>query len=462
MSRRENPTILQMAAPLVVSFWMRSLFSVVDTFYAGTIGDAAVAAIGLTLPFELAMIAVWVGLSTGLTSNLARAMGAKDEARIQQALATTWKLVLWIVPVFVALGGLCWVLAPRIAGSAALARPFAIYSAVMLIGSAATTFWSIVPDSVVKAHNDTRATMWAGIWSNVINVVLNTLFTFVFHWGIFGIALSTVIGRFGGLAYALRRAAWHERQRKQRDGITEAAAAGPADPRPYRAILRLAVPSSLAYLLMGVEAGVVNGMLTREALATESVAAFTLFNYYLRLAVTPAIATAVAMLPYVARHYGARDLDGIRRGVYEALRAGVVYALVLVPVMLLAASPLARAQTKSEVAAELAAGVLRMIPLACLLGLPFFLCRPAFEGMGMARPGLMAALLRYLVLTGPLAWLGIATAGALHLPALYGAVVGLLAASAAASAVLLKWMRAALRVLPSEWGGERLTPQRVP
>jgi Na+-driven multidrug efflux pump len=50
MSRRATPTILQMAAPLVVSFWMRSLFSVVDTFSAGTIGDAAVAAIGLSAP----------------------------------------------------------------------------------------------------------------------------------------------------------------------------------------------------------------------------------------------------------------------------------------------------------------------------------------------------------------------------------------------------------------------------
>jgi len=458
MPPRENPTILRMAAPLVVSFWMRSLFAVVDTFYAGTIGDAAVAAIGLTLPFELAMIAVWVGLSTGLTSNLARAMGARDEARIQQALATTWRLVYWVMPLFVLVGAACWVLAPRIAGSPALARPFAIYSAVLLVGSAATTFWSVVPDSLVKAHNDTRATMWAGIWSNVINVVLNTLFTFVFHWGIFGIGFSTVLGRFGGLAYALRRAARHERERKARDGVTEADAVGPADAHPYRAILRLALPSSLAYLLMGVETAVVNGLLTRQPHATESVAALTLFNYYLRLAVTPAIATAVAMLPYVARHFGARDLEGIRRGVREALRAGVVYALVLVPVMLLAAGPLARAQTKSEAAATLATTALRLIPLACLLGLPFFLCRPAFEGMGVARPGLMVALLRYLGLTAPLTWLGVTTAGLLHLPALYGAIVGLMAASAVSSTVLLGWMRSMLRTLPATWGRPLASP----
>ena len=460
MSRRANATILQMAAPLVVSFWMRSLFAVVDTFYAGTLGDAAVAAIGLTLPFELAMIAVWVGLSTGLTSNLARAMGARDEARIQQALATTWRLVYAVMPVFALLGGACWIFAPRIAGSDALARPFAIYSAVLLVGSAATTFWSVVPDSLVKAHNDTHATMWAGIWSNVINVVLNTLFTFVFHWGIFGIGFSTVLGRFGGLAYALRRAARHERERKARDGVPEGHARGPADPRPYRAILRLALPSSLAYLLMGVETAVVNGLLTRQPQPTEAVAAITLFNYYLRLAVTPAIATAVAMLPYVARHFGARDVDGIRRGVRDALRAGVVYSLVLVPVMLLAAGPLARAQTKSEVAAALATDALRLIPLACLLGMPFFLCRPAFEGMGIARPGLVVALLRYLGLTAPLAWLGVTTAGALHLPALYGAIVGLMAATAISSTVLLRWMRSMLRTLPTEWA--RPLPSPVP
>ena len=46
------PSVLRMAAPLVVSFWMRSAFTFVDTAYAATIGGAAIAAIGLTAPFE--------------------------------------------------------------------------------------------------------------------------------------------------------------------------------------------------------------------------------------------------------------------------------------------------------------------------------------------------------------------------------------------------------------------------
>src|SRR6185436_16782399 len=134
--------ILRMAAPLVISFWMRSLFTFVDTIYASTLGDDAVAAIGLSIPFEFLMIAVWVGLSTGLTSNLARAMGAHEGARIQQYLATTWRLILVMVPVFAAIGVGCWVLAGAIAPDARVAHQFAIYGSVLLGGSAFSTFWS--------------------------------------------------------------------------------------------------------------------------------------------------------------------------------------------------------------------------------------------------------------------------------------------------------------------------------
>ncbi|NIL99694.1 MAG: hypothetical protein GTN89_01760, partial [Acidobacteria bacterium] len=76
------PSVLRMAAPLVVSFWMRAAVTFVDTIYASLLGDAAVAAIGLAVPLEFLMIAVWVGLSTGLTSGLSRAMGERQGAKI--------------------------------------------------------------------------------------------------------------------------------------------------------------------------------------------------------------------------------------------------------------------------------------------------------------------------------------------------------------------------------------------
>ena len=209
----QSPSVLRMSAPLMVSFVMRSAFTFVDTIYAAIEGDAAVAAIGLTFPFEFVMIAFWVGLSTGLTSSLSRAMGAHQGRRIEQYLQATWRLAAIVSPLFLLLGAAIWFVAPQGGLEDEVYRSFRIYGAVLIGGSAFTTFWSVIPDSVVKAHQDTRSTMWAGIWSNVTNLALNTLFLFGFGWGIFGIALSTVLGRIAGLVYALRAAAKHEARR---------------------------------------------------------------------------------------------------------------------------------------------------------------------------------------------------------------------------------------------------------
>jgi len=443
-----RPSVLRLAGPLVVSFWMRSLFTFVDTIYAATLGDDAVAAIGLSIPFEFAMIAVWVGLSTGLTSVLSRAMGARQDARIAQVLAASRALVLGCVPLFVVLGTAAVLLADRIAPTPEVARPFAIYGGVLLVGSAFSMFWSVIPDSIVKAHHDTKATMWAGIWSNLINVALNTLFTFVFHWGIFGIAFSTVLGRFGGLAYALRKAAAHEAARK-------ASWTDPVpglEPHPYRAILALAVPSALAYTLMAIESAVVNGLLGGLGHATEALAAYAIQYRVLMFAVTPAIAAAVAMLPYTARRFGEGDLLGIRRGLREAHAAGAVYAVALLPVMWAAARPLAAWLTDAPLAEEFATFALRTVPFATLAALPFFLIRPAFEGMGRGQPGLVAAAIRYLLLTAPLVWAGREIAERAGYAGFAGVILGLLAASAVSSLLFLAWIGRALGKVES--GGE--------
>jgi putative MATE family efflux protein len=420
---------------------MRSLFTFVDTIYAATLGDEAVAAIGLSIPFEFLMIAVWVGLSTGLTSTIARAMGARQGEKVEQYLRVTWNMVLTTVPLFVAVGAACWFFAPALAPDSETARQFAIYGAVLIGGSAFSTFWSVIPDSIVKAHGDTRATMWAGIWSNVINVVLNTIFTFVFHWGVFGIALSTVIGRFGGLAYARRKASAHQREWKARGDATVPG----TDARPYTAVLSLAVPAALAYCLMASEAGIVNALLARLPNGTEAIAAYAIHYRVFQFVLMPAIATAVAMLPFAARRIGANDIDGVRKGLRETHVAGLVYTALAAPLLYFGAGPLAAALATSTVTREYATFAIRIIPLVCLVSLPIFLCRPVFEGMGRGRPGLVIALVRYAVLAGPSAWLGLRIGLAMGFPGLYGLIWGLLVASCLSSGAFMLWLRAVLR-----------------
>jgi putative MATE family efflux protein len=431
-----------MTAPLVVSFWMRALFTFVDTIYASTLGDASVAAIGLSLPWEFLMIAAWVGLSTGLTSNLARAMGAREETQIHQYVEATRRLVLGCIPLFALLGAGLGGFASILSPDPEVAREFAIYGPVLIAGSAFTTFWAVIPDSIIKAHGDTRTTMWAGISSNVVNVVLNTLFTFVFHWGIFGIGLSTVLGRLAGLAYALRKARMHEEARR---GRSEPDTPG-EDPHPFRSLFALSVPATAAYVLMASETAIVTGLLAGLADGRAAIAAYAIFYRVFQFAVMPAIAAAVAMLPFAARRFGSRDVAAIADGLRTVHVAGLVYTAVLTPVLWLAAEPLASALTDAERAREFAAFGLRAVPPAVLVSLPFFLVRPAFEGMGRGRPGLVVAALRYVVLTAPAVWIGVRVAERLDRSGFEGMIVALLATAALCSVVFLAWIRRAIRV----------------
>ncbi|MBA2565314.1 MAG: polysaccharide biosynthesis C-terminal domain-containing protein [Gemmatimonadetes bacterium] len=447
------PSLLRMAGPLVVSFWMRAAFTLVDTAYAATIGDAAIAAIGLTIPFEFLMIAVWVGLSTGLTSCLSRSMGAREGRRIQQYLAAAWQMVVASSVLFALIGVGIWFGAGRFGLEPDVARSFQVFGSVLVAGSAFTTFWSVIPDSLVKAHQDTRSTMWAGIWSNVLNLALNTLFLFVFHWGVFGIALSTVLGRIGGLVYALLRARSHETRRRETEPAHDP---GSLDPRPRRAIMDLALPSSLTFALMATETALINVLLATLPRPTEAIAAYSIYYRVTLFALNPILAAGVAMLPYAARRFGEGDVEGVRRGLREASLAAIVYSLgVVAPLLLLGGGWLADQLSESTLTTRYTTVALRLVPLMCLAGAPFLLCRPVFEGMRRGGPGLAVAALRYVVLTGPLAWVGMKAALFLGEPHLYGLLAGLLVAAGLSSAAFHVWL---VSSLPARSGGALASP----
>jgi len=436
--------VLGLAMPLVFSFWFRAAFQWVDTIYAsslGALGDASIAAIGLTAPFEFLMIACWVGTSNGLTSHLAAAMGARQGRKVEQLVIATRRIVRWLRFVFLGLAAALWLVIPHLPLEAGVAGQFRIYGPVLLAGSSLTAFWSILPDSLVKAHNDTRSTMWAGIISTLVNFTLNTVFVFVFHWGIAGIALATVLARLGGLAYALRRAAAHERRRLARGTDTEAGTFA----RPLRAILSLAVPGGLSFALLAVEGLAINGLLAARADSAALLAAWSIVDRAARFLTMPVIAIGVALLPLAARLWGARDPNGIRREVRTGLLAGAGYVVLFVlPLTVFLAGPVARGLTDAQAAQEAAQQGIRLAALAVALGAPMFLLRSTFEGMQQPRPGLLVSGLRTAIFLVPLAWLGLSLAPRVGRHEIEGLLVGVSLAAGLSSALLLVWMRAFL------------------
>ncbi len=433
-----------LAWPLIVSFTLRSGFAWVDRIYAANLEDvdAAQAAIGLTMPFEFLLIACWVGASNGLTSKLSAAMGAGRWGEIEQLKAASRRLVLGLAVLFVGIAAAIWYAEPYQSAGEAVARNFKIYAVVVLGGTALTGFWSILPDSIVKAHQDTKTMMWAGLASSILNVLLNTLFVFVFHWGIFGIALSTALGRLGGLGYAVLRANAHEAERLASNvgRSMERVAA------PLRSLLRIAIPSGLAYVLLAVEGLAVNAVLERAPNPEPALAAWSIFDSALRFLAMPVIATGVAMLMLAARLHGQGRMGALRAELGKGLRLLLIYCAVFVaPVSLLGGPWLAGALLEEPQAQAFGALGMRFLSPAVLAVGVVFLMRSIFDALDRASLGLALSAVRSIGLMVPAILLGGALAPSLGFSPMAGYYSGLLVGAALGALITALGVRPLLR-----------------
>jgi len=443
-------SLISLALPMVISFTFRFLFTLVDTIYAAAIKadePEAVAAIGLFLPIQTIFIALWVGLSAGFTASISQAFGRRDEARVQSLKGAMIKINLALVPILMPLAAILWFVVPHLPDlGPGLKDSFRTYTTVLLVGMPIAGFLSIYPDSIVKAHHDTISTMKAGLFSSVTNVVLNTVFVFVFHWGLLGIAIATVLSRYPSFFYALYRARVLEAERLADLATWDQ---GPREwPRPLRSILTLAGPGGFTYLLMFFEEAVVMWLLKGLEHNTVAIAAYGVYARLLSLVTMPAIATSVAVLPFVARLVpegrAGEVLRDLRRGLLGAIGLSLC---IVVPVGWIFAEPIATflVPEKMTEGGGAAINFLFLLPLAAMAAVPFLVLRPVFEALHRPRLGVWITMAKSLALSIPILTAGRYLAPAVGLDPLLGILLGMAVATGLASALVIFASRVALR-----------------
>lgn len=73
-----NRSLILLAIPMMLEMTMESLFALVDAFFVGGLGKAAIATVGLTESVLSLIYAVAIGISMAATAVVARRTGEKD------------------------------------------------------------------------------------------------------------------------------------------------------------------------------------------------------------------------------------------------------------------------------------------------------------------------------------------------------------------------------------------------
>lgn len=302
--------IMLLAIPMMLELVMESTFGLVDIFFVGKLGSAAVATVGLTGSVIILVFAIVMGLSMGTTAMIARRIGEGDR---EAAGVAAWQSILAgvLLAVPVSLGGA--LLAPKLlgwmGGSEAIVAGYR-YTAI-LFGGSVTIFLLFLNNAIFRGAGDATVAMRALWLANLINMALDPLLIFGYGpipaLGLFGAGLATTIGRGAGVAYQIAMLL----SPNGRVGLTRAAMRW--DRAVFRSLLRVSVTGMVQFF---VATAAWLGVTRIIALFGETVlAGYTITLRLIHFAILPSWGVSNATATLVGQNLGAGEPKRAERAV---------------------------------------------------------------------------------------------------------------------------------------------------
>ena len=309
----------QLFFPIFLEILFSMLAGAVDTLMLSSEGDQAVGAVGTANTYIGIFIIMFSIISSGVVAVMTQYIGAGRPGVARQALRLGAGFNLMVGLVFTVL--LCFCSGPILAclGIAdQLLEPAETYMQVIgcfCLCNALTPVFS----SYLRAFGHTAPTLYATVAANVINLCLNALFLFGFHWGVWGVALATGISRLSNLLWVVLAA--RRRIRIQADPQP------PAKKEIFGQIVKVGLPAALETCLYNLAITLVisflNQMDETGMQATARSYALQISNFSYCVGAGLAYANAIQ----AGWHIGAGELEECDRGTKRAAVLGIAIGI---------------------------------------------------------------------------------------------------------------------------------------
>ena len=180
----------------MASGMLQLLFNAADTVVVGRFaGPTALAAVGSTGALINLLVNVFMGLSIGTNVLTAQSFGAQDEESMSDTVHTSI-LVSIISGFFLVIVGvlLAKPLLALMGTPEEVIDQSALYMRIYFVGMPAMMLYNFGA-AILRAVGDTKRPLYFLVTAGIINVVFNLFFVIVFHMGVAGVAVATVISQ---------------------------------------------------------------------------------------------------------------------------------------------------------------------------------------------------------------------------------------------------------------------------
>ena len=327
--------IILYAIPLLLGNLLQQLYNAFDAIVVGNyVSNEALAAVGASGPMINMIIAFFMGMSTGSSVLISQFYGAKDRKGMHDAVHTAMLLsvilgvLLSVVGVLASRTLLQWMATPPEVMEDAIT-----YLSIFFSGMTGLTIYNMGA-AVLTAVGDSKRPLFFLIVSATLNITGNLIFVNVFHMGIAGVALSTIIAQAVSAALVIVVLCLSEDS--------------------YRLIprdLRINLPIVKRIARIGLPGGIQQAIISCSNILVQSyinklgapiVAGYSASSKLDAFIMLPVQTMALAVTTFVGQNLGAQNVKRARKGVHVSLALGAGITIAFSALMLLLKEPLLR------------------------------------------------------------------------------------------------------------------------
>jgi MATE family, multidrug efflux pump len=377
-----------------LSVGVYGIYALTNTwFVARGVGDTAMAAVNLVAPVLLLFSAVASAVGVGGASLVSRRLGADDAAAAARAAGNACTL-FWISAVTTTVTGLSALgpLLTMLGAHGALRGPARSYAVVLLSGAILSTGFS----SLVRAEGRMRFSTLLWLVPVMAQIALDPVLIFWLHLGVQGAASGLV----GGQAISAVMSAWFFFLRRDRPYRITLADLLPHAPT-VRSLLGTGAPSFLTGIGAAALAVLVNSTLAHAG-SVAALGAYAVCTRIRTFVTTPQLGISQGLQPVVGYSYGSAQPERVRRALTLALRATVIYGVLILACVILFARPLVAVFVTDPVIAGTARHALRIIALAFAAYGITPLVSAYFQSVGKPKPSYLLSVGTLLAVKIPL------------------------------------------------------------
>ena len=198
--------VLRLGIPAMCAQFFNILYSIVDRAFVGHIaadGEIALASIGICAPVLTAITAFSSLVGIGGASVMSISIGKKDYKNARLAMNNAIILLLCLSAILTILSLIFVKPLLYALGCSDIMYPYASgYFKIYVTGTVAVLCGTGMNQFILAFGNAKRGMLTVMIGA-IVNTILDPIFIYVFHMGIYGAAVATVIAQFCVLLYVL-------------------------------------------------------------------------------------------------------------------------------------------------------------------------------------------------------------------------------------------------------------------